>query len=218
MSMRFKYALIGFSLLVVCGFVVFRFCQPSSSLPLITIANWGPHASLDETVRGIKEGLEAKGFKENETILIKMSHVNFDPTLISQMISNMRAQRPKVMVALSTPVAQVLKNSEKNIPIVFSAVTDPIEGGLITHPEKSHENVSGASEQQDLELFLRFAKDLLPKAQTVGILYATGEANDFALVKLMQKAAQKVVQKPTKNIYKGRSRDGFEFLIIIQIL
>ncbi len=191
MSMRFKYILIGFSVLVFFGFIVFEFCTPKSSLPLITIANWGPHSSLDETVRGIKEGLEAKGFKENETISLKITSVNFDPSLIPQMISNLRAYRPKVMVVLSTPVAQVLKNSEKEAPIVFASITDPVEGGLIHHPEKSHENVTGSSDQQNLELFLSFAKDLLPKAQTVGILYATGEANDFALVKLMEKAAQK---------------------------
>ena len=192
MSMRFKYALIGLSVLILFGLVVFELRTPNLSLPVVTIANYGPHSSLDETVRGIKEGLEARGFKENETVFLKVSNVNFDHSLISQMISKLKASRPKVMVALATPIAQALKNSQKEVPIVFAAITDPVDAGLIVHPEKSHENVTGASDKQNLDLFLIFAKQLLPEAQTIGLLYATGDANDLSLVTLMERSAQKM--------------------------
>ncbi|MBS0185701.1 MAG: ABC transporter substrate-binding protein [Proteobacteria bacterium] len=192
MSTRSKNIFIGLLVSIFLGFIVYELKKPHSTLPIITIANYGPHSSLEETIRGIKEGLEEKGFKENETISFKISHVNFDHSLIPQMISNMMAHNPKIMVALSTPIAQVLKNSQKNVPIVFSAITDPVESGLVRSADKSHENVTGSSDQQDLELFLIFAKDLLPNAKRVGIMRATADANDFALVRLMEKAAQKL--------------------------
>jgi len=192
MSTRSKYIFIGLFVSLFFGFVVYELKKAPSTLPIVTIANYGPHFSLEETIRGIKEGLEEKGFKENETISFKISHVNFDHSLIPQMISSLIACNPKVMVALSTPVAQFVKNTQKNIPIVFSAITDPVESALIRSADASHENVTGSSDQQDLELLLMFAKDLLPNAKSVGILCATADANDFALVQLMEKAAQKL--------------------------
>ncbi len=192
MSKRFRNSLVFFSILCMVGFFFFKIHTPTPSLPLITIAYYGLHASLDETIQGIKKGLELRGYKENEGVAFKVAHVNFDPSLIPQMISNMRARKPKVMVALTTPVAQALKNTEKQLPIVFAAITNPVEAGLIQEDKRAHKNLTGSSDKQDLDLFLTFAKELLPRAQSVGILYATGEANDHSLVTSMKRACQKV--------------------------
>ena len=50
--------------------------------------------------------------------------------------------------------------------------------------------MTGSSEKQDMQAVLGFAKTLLPNLKRVGLLYGTGESNDLALVKMMQKAAQ----------------------------
>lgn len=156
----------------------------------IAIANYGPHPSLQETIQGIKDGLAQAGFKEGTDITYDISDVNFDTTLISQMLTKLAAENPAVIITLSTPVAQAAKYQLKNIPLIFSAITDPVQAKLLKDKHRAENNISGASDQQDLNAFLTFAKKILPNAKTVGMLYASGEDNDHALVDMMQDATQ----------------------------
>lgn len=156
----------------------------------IAIANYGPHPTLQETIEGFKQGMTQAGYKEGEEVKYDISDVNFDPTLIPQMLTKLTAGNPAVLVALTTPVAQAAKHSITQIPIVFSAITDPVQAGLLTDKQHGAINLSGASDQQNLDAFLAFAKRILPQATRVGLLYASGEDNDHALVNMMQAAAK----------------------------
>ncbi len=181
---------VAFGVAALGSIVFFSFHSPKSSLPKVAIANYGPHSSLEETIRGLKEELASLGLKEGQNISFEVLDVNFEPSLIMQMLSKLKSGDSKVLVALTTPVAQAAKGTIKNIPIVFAAITDPVEAKLLSQHDKPLENVTGASDKQDLKALLAFAKKLLPYAKKVGILYATGEANDLALVKMMENAAQ----------------------------
>ncbi|MDR1597554.1 MAG: ABC transporter substrate-binding protein [Holosporales bacterium] len=165
--------------------------QPSNELPLIAIANYGPHPTLDASIRGLKEHLSAHGYIENKTVRYEISDVGFDQALIPQMISKLRDMKPLVIVVKSTPVAQFAKGKIHDIPLVYCDITDPVEVGLIKDKSQPHENITGSSDQEDLEPLLAFAKRLLPHAKTIGILYSTSDANDAALVRMMHAAAEK---------------------------
>ncbi len=170
------------------------FLRPStpapSGLPKVAFANWGSHASLEETIQSTKAELARLGFKENSQIIYETTHVNFEPTLIMQMLAKLKAGQPRIIVTLSTPVTQAAKNSIKTIPIVFTAITDPVSAGLLDDAKHAKNNLTGATDTQDLSVFLNFAKKILPHAKRVGLLYATAEANDAALVKMMTTAAK----------------------------
>ncbi len=190
MSHRIKtISLIALGLIALLASYFYSSHHPSNQLPKIAIANWGPHASLHESIAGIKDELERLGLKENQDIRFEISDVNFDSSLIMQMLAKLKANQPDVLVAISTPVAQAAKGSVKNIPIVFSDITSPVEGGLLQSENEPQFNLTGASDKQDLRAFLQFAKQILPEAKRIGLLYSTGEANDAALVKMMQQAA-----------------------------
>ena len=176
-------------ILIVSFFPLFVTSNPQNNLPIVAIANYGPHSSLEETIQGIKDGLAKLGKKEGQQITFEISDVNFEHNLIMQMLTKLKASKPKVIVALSTPVAQAAKNIFKDIPIVFAAITDPVEAGLITNPNHANGNISGSSERQNLQIFISFVKQLLPTAKRIGLLYATGEPNDQTLVKMMKDAA-----------------------------
>lgn len=193
MIVNFKKFFVVVSLFLIPAVITFFYVKQGPAaplLPVVAIANWGPHSSLFDTIQGVKDGLREQGFVEGKTISFMTSDVNFDATLVSQMLASLRARQPKMMVTLSTPVSQPAKHAIKDIPIVFTAVTDPVAAELIPSRQQAGENITGAAEQQDLGLFLTFAKKLLPHARTVGLLYATGEANDLALVEMMRAAAQ----------------------------
>ena len=76
------------------------------------------------------------------------------------MLRKLKASNPKLLVAISTPIAQATKNMIKDIPIVYADVTDPVEAGLYNPNEST--NITGASDKQDLKLMLKFATELLP--------------------------------------------------------
>lgn len=161
----------------------------TNTLPKIAIAHYGPHMSLEESIRGIKEGLAAKGFKDQENITIEIMDVNFDLTLIPQMLMKLRASRPQAMIVVATPIAQNAKNTITDIPLFFTDITEPVAAGLLDDYHQTKGNMTGASDKQDLTVMLSFAKKVLPKAKRVGLLFATSEANDAALVEMMKNAA-----------------------------
>ncbi len=177
---------ISLSILV---FSVFLLKSPSSNLPVIAIANYGPHASLHETIQGIKDTLAEKGYVENQHIRYEILDANFEHTLIRQMLSKLKMSKPLVIIALSTPVAQAAR-SITDIPVIFSDITAPVEAGLLTNDTTPLTNMTGASDKQDLTIFLQFAQKILPHAKRIGLLYATTDANDQALVNMMQRGAK----------------------------
>lgn len=189
MSSSFKTPFLVALSLSFLAFCAFLFKNPHDNIPIVAIANYGPHASLHETISGIKDELKTKGLVENKDFRFEILDANFDHTLIRQMLSKLKASNPAVIVTLSTPIAQAAK-SISDIPIVFSDITSPVDSGLLTSEDKPNANMTGASDRQDLVAFLSFAKKLLPHAKRIGLLYATTDANDLALVKMMQSAAK----------------------------
>jgi len=176
--MRKKYIIVlPILLIIVCILTINNELIP---IPLIAIANYGPHASLDESILGIKNELDLQGYIENKNIKYIVVDVGFDTSLIPQMIANLKTKHPKVIIAQTTPVAQFAKNAVKDTSLVFTAITDPVTAGL--------QDISGSSDRQDLRAMLQFSKLLMPKAKRLGLLYSTAEANDLALVSMMREA------------------------------
>ncbi len=170
--------------------MIFGCTKPHANLPLVAVANYGPHASLQASIDGMKEALAKLGYVENKTVRYEIQDVNFEPALIPQMIVNLKSKNPAVMVVITTPVAQLAKGMIKGIPLVYGVVTDPVDAGLLEKPNESSKNITGSSDRQDLHAFLGFAKQILPKTTRVGLLYASSETNDLTLVKMMKVAAK----------------------------
>lgn len=185
-----KTAIIIVILAITSSLIYFLTSKPACKT-LVSIANFGPHNSLNETIEGIKKQLESRGYTENVNIEYKISNVNFDTSLIPQMITSLVSNKPDVLVVLTTPVAQFAKSKVKDIPIVYADITDPFEAGLISN-DFNHEtsNITGVSEKVNLKLMLEFAKKLIPDLHKIGLLYSTSEANDFSLLKSLEREAK----------------------------
>jgi putative ABC transport system substrate-binding protein len=158
-------------------------------LPVIGIANYGPHSSLDETIKGFKAEMKKLGYFEGKNIEYEIQHINFDQTLMLQMLTKIQARNPCLVITLSTPVTQAAKHFFKNTPIVFTAITDPVAVKLLSSKNQGDKNITGASDQQNLPAMLKFAKAILPKIKNLGLLYSLSDENDSALLKMMQTAA-----------------------------
>lgn len=181
----------SYAVVIAMIIVVALFYRPKqSNLPLIAIANLGPHASLDASIQGIKDELTNHGFIDQKNIQYEIVDVGFDTSLIPQMISHIKSHHPQVIVVITTPVAQYAKSVIKDIPLIYSAITNPVAAGLLKDAHHSEENITGSSDKQNLKLLLNFSKIVLKSPSRIGILYSTAEANDHALVTMMKQAAR----------------------------
>ena len=184
---KFFYFIIVF-IIFIAAFIIYNH-NIHNKLPVIAIANYGPHASLDAAIVGFKEQMQEEGFTENQNIRYESADVGFDPSLISQMLISLKAKNPKAILVMTTPVAQAAKGKIHDIPLIYTVITDPVEAGLIKAKYKAGVNITGSSDMQDLKEFLKFTQSILPTARKIGLLYATSEANDIALLKMMKTSA-----------------------------
>lgn len=183
-----KKLIIALFAILVCTFL---FMKKQLGLPIVAIANYGPLKDLEISIEGIKEELANNGFVNQKNITIEMVDIACDLSLIPQTIAKLRSLDPKVIIAISTPIAQFTKEKIKDIPIVFDAITDPVSSGLLKSENSPLENITGSSDKQNLEIMLKFVQEVLPQARSVGVPYLSAESNDTALVKMMQRSAKK---------------------------
>ena len=93
---------------------------------------------------------------------------------MSQQLLNKDAD---ALVGVATPAAQALANVTQDVPIVLGAVTDPVGANLVADMDQPGGNITGVSDNAPVAAQIKLAKDLLPEAKTVGILYSSTEDN-----------------------------------------
>lgn len=157
----------------------------------IGIANFGEHPQLAASIAGFKKGLAEAGFVDGKDVTFSESHTNFDASLVPQMIAKLQAENPKLLYTVTTPVSQIAKKSlaGSGIPIVFSAVTDPVAAKLVPSWEAGDDGMTGATDLQDVAAVMEFAKKLVPNAKRIGVPYNPGEANDVAILDKIKEAS-----------------------------
>jgi putative tryptophan/tyrosine transport system substrate-binding protein len=187
-----KLLLSGMAALM-CGALALTSGAASAQTKRIAIAGWGPHPTLAETIEGVKEGLAKEGFKVGANLVLDESHVNFDRSLIPQMLTKLSASNPDLMITIATPVsmtaAQALRT--RSFPIVFTPVADPVHVRLVPSWAKSAPLMTGSSNMPDFDATLVFFKQLLPNLKRLAFLYDTGDDSSAAALESIQQAAKK---------------------------
>lgn len=157
----------------------------------IGISQFAEHGSLDNCREGFIEGLKEEGFEEGKNLTIKLNNADADPGTANQISASMVADKVDLICAIATPSAQAAYNAamEKDIPVIYSAVTNPVAAELATADQQPIGNVTGTSDELPIESQLKMIREILPEAKTIGILYTTSEANSvFSIEKYEQLA------------------------------
>jgi putative ABC transport system substrate-binding protein len=99
--------------------------------------------------------------------------VNFDRTLIPQLLTNAASKKPAMIVAVTTPVAQssIRVVTDKSVPIVFMSVVDPVVAQIVPSWQAGSATHTGATLYPDFAASLRFLKTLMPNAKRIGVPY-----------------------------------------------
>jgi len=158
------------------------------------------HPALDAVRDGVREVLEEQGYTD-QTLKFTFESAQGNPAIAAQIARKLAGDTPDVIVAISTPSAQSAVSATKDVPIVFSAVTDPLDAKLISNYDKPGRNVTGLSDMSPVKQHLELIQEFLPDLKAVGVPYNPGEPNAVAIVKLLKAEAKKkgikIVEAPS---------------------
>ncbi|MCP5206882.1 MAG: ABC transporter substrate-binding protein [Hahellaceae bacterium] len=160
----------------------------AADVKTIAITQIVEHPALDSVRKGVIDELAAKGYLEPDTLKISYESAQGNPTTASQIARKFIGEEPDVVVAIATPSAQTMAAASKTVPIVFSAVTDPVGAKLVSNLEKPGKNITGTTDMLPIDEHLKLVKKIVPTATRLGTIYNPGEANSVTLVEMVKSA------------------------------
>ena len=148
----------------------------------VGICNYVDDASLNQIAANILDRLDAIGLEKGVAFDVRYDNCNADPAVMNQIIANFIANGVDLMVGVATPVAMAMQaaTEDNRIPVVFSAVSDPVGAELVDSLEAPGANITGTSDYLDTNtvMDLIFAAD--PEAGKIGLLYDLGQDSSTA--------------------------------------
>lgn len=143
------------------------------------------HDSLDQSIEGFKQALEDEGLD----VTYDDQNANNDQTVVASISGTIASSDTDLALGVGTPMAQGLAQSIADKPILFTAVTDPVDAGLVDSLEAPGANVTGTTDANPVVEQLELIKQIVPDVETVGVIYNSGEANSAVQVQWLKDAA-----------------------------
>jgi len=164
--------------------------QNNSVQKKIGIVQIVEHPSLNTIRETIIKGLKEKGFEDGVNISIDYQNAQADQSNLKAICQKFANNRYDLIIAIATPSAQAAAGETKDIPILFSACTDPIASGLVSKLDKPGKNITGTSDRISTEQIMKLAKRITPEIGTIGVLYSTNETSSQIAVSDLKKYAE----------------------------
>ncbi len=140
-----------------------------------------PHPALDKVEQGLQDYLATTDLK----ISFDLQNANGDISTVNSITQKFKSEHDDLVVGIATPSAQSLANAFSDIPVVFSAVTDPAQAGLDTG------KICGVSDMNSVESQIGLLVEVT-KAKTIGNIYCASEANGVVQMEQAKAACAKL--------------------------
>ena len=147
------------------------------------------HPALDACRDGVKDALAAAGFVDGDNIDFIYESAQGAPEIAAQIARQFVGNNVSVIVPISTPSAQGAVAATKDIPIVFTAVTDPVAAQIVPRREQPGGNVTGISDMSPLAEHVSLILEITPDVKRLGVVYNPGETNSVVLVDRLREVA-----------------------------
>ena len=156
----------------------------SESGYVIGIGQFAEHGSLDNCREGFLLGLAEEGIEEGKNLTVLYKNAQADGGTASQIATNFAGKGVDLMCGIATPMAQAEYgvSIKSNIPVIFTAVTDPIAAELATEDGAPVGDITGTSDKLPVEQQLKMIRAILPEAKTIGIMSTTSEVNSESAI------------------------------------
>lgn len=164
-------------------------CQSTPNVTKIGINEFIVHPALDASRQGFIDAMKEAGYEDGKNIAVEYKNAQGDQATALAISKDFVNSKKDLIFAIATPSAQASYNATKEIPIIFTAVTDPVDAGIVKSFEKTETNVTGTSDGVPIGPQLDILTKVLPNAKTIGVIYNTSEANSILQVKQLKEAA-----------------------------
>ena len=166
-------------------------CEAKDDKLTIGIGQFAVHGSLDNCREGFLAGLAEAGYVEGENLEVLLENAQADTGTAGQIANNFVSNKVDLICAIATPMAQSAFGAAKksDIPVIFTAVTDPILAELAKEDGTPNGNTTGTSDKLPVEKQLEMIRAILPEAKTIGIMYSTSEINSVSAIEEYKAAA-----------------------------
>ncbi|MCG8513867.1 MAG: ABC transporter substrate-binding protein [Halanaerobiales bacterium] len=187
-KLRSRVVLSGLGIMLVLLMLVFP--VRANQVMRIGVIQIVEHPSLDAARQGFIDLLTEKGYVAGEKVSYDLQNAQGDISIANTIAQKFLVERPDLILAIATPTAQAVANVITDIPILITAVTDPVAAGLVESMELPNTNVSGTTDltpvAKQIELLLKFQ----PDTGKVGIIYNAGEVNSLVQVEIARRVCQ----------------------------
>jgi len=150
------------------------------------------HPALDAATEGFKKAFFDAGYVDGETVKFDEQNANGEQATAVTIANKFAGQKLDLVLAVATPAAQATAQAISDMPVVFTAVTDPEAAGIVDSWEKPGANVTGVSDLNPVAEQIGLVREMIPAAKTVGVAYSSGEVNSSVQVKIAKEAAAKL--------------------------
>jgi len=147
------------------------------------------HPALDAAREGFIRGLKDEGFVEGENVTFDYKNAQGEMSTAVTISKGFVADRVDLILAIATPCAQAAATATSEIPILITAVTDPVAAGVVKSLEKPETNVTGTTDMNPVKEQLELIKEINPAVKNVGVIYNSGEVNSVVQVELAKKVS-----------------------------
>jgi putative ABC transport system substrate-binding protein len=148
------------------------------------------HPALDSAREGFIKALKDNGYEEGKNVNYIMENAQGDMSTAQTIAKKFVDQKVNLIFSIATPTSQAAKKATDSIPIVFTAVTDPVAAGLVKSMDKPGTNATGTSDMVPVKDQINLIKEIVPNAKKLGIIYNAGEVNSTVQVKQAKVAAE----------------------------
>ncbi len=191
---------LGFALTLLCA--PFLSAASEKTSKAIGISQVVEHPALDAVRMGLLTSLKEQGFEVGKNLTVDYENAQGNLVTATQIASKLLSAPLDTIVAISTPSAQTVlyaaTRSNKKVPIVFAAVSDPVSAKL--EPAESHYPITGVTDSPDLKALLEVMQHLLPNLKSVGLMFNPSESNSVSTItqfKALLKARGIIVREVT---------------------
>jgi putative tryptophan/tyrosine transport system substrate-binding protein len=142
------------------------------------------HPSLQQSFEGFVQGLNEKGYDQSR-VKIETLNANGNFAAIPSLVKNAVARKPAAIFVVTTPAcAEAVKiTNPAGIPLLYTAVTDPISAKIVTAMDRSDTLATGVSDRYPVDAQMRLVRSLLPTMSKAALLYNPAEENSQILVR-----------------------------------
>ncbi|RCW17013.1 ABC transporter permease [Streptococcus gallolyticus] len=172
----------------------------SDDIVHIGILQYVEHQSLTAARKGFVDELEKEGYVDGDNIVIDYENAQGDQSNLQTLSTNLLANNDLVL-GIATPAAQTLVNLSTDVPVLFTAVTDPVSAKLVASMENPGGLATGTSDMSPISKQVELLQKVMPNVTKVGIMYTTSERNSEVQVEEAKEAFAKAgIEVITKGI------------------